>query len=396
MADPVRATKLDPSNAFDPNTDFLMAVKGDASGARSGPYLIPGVSVTVGSAVTGGDGTGGGTTPPPSGGITKVFNRDGPEIAAQTSDYDAVQIDYDATTSGLAADNVQTAIDAVAALRETLPVPGSDGDILTATGGVWSSQPPAVESFFGRSGAVDALTGDYHADHIALQRETAPGSGVFVDTTNRFVTAAQVAKLTALSEELQLPDPDAETAGHVLTVVDTGGTKTWEAAAPTGGTGGGGGAVVLAASALLRPDPSSPPSWLYSGGTGYWEASNSGTQALFFEIDYWPGGDTVTLGVTITCAATSGTVQFAAQAAAVTPDSAELWDRTFPTAATGSVTVADAVKKIKRASVTLTGMDGVAAGDWVRVKLWRDNTVGSNAAGAVQIRGVDVRFETAS
>ena len=390
MADPVRATKLDPSNAFDPNTDFLMAVKGDAFGARSGPYLIPGVSVTVGSAVTGGDGTGGGTTPPPSGGITKVFGRTGPEISAQISDYDASQIDYDPTTSGLAADNVQTAIDAVAALRETLPVPGSDGDILTATGGEWSSQPPAVESVFGRSGAVDVAAGDYHTDQIAVVKTV--GGDPNTPCTNQFVTAAQIAKLTALDTALQLPSPAAATLGHVLTVVDSGGTKVAAYAAPPAGGGGGGGLSQIDLFPHFVPDASAPPSWVYANGVWAWHFANSGTQPLVAAIDYWPGG-TATINLTWSCSVTTGNVQFFYTLTAITPDSSDLIDKAGSASqATGASAAADNAKKSKRYTATISGLDSVAAGDLVLIKLWRNNGAAGNAAGTAVLRGCTLRF----
>jgi hypothetical protein len=389
MAD-VKARGLPTSQSFDPNTDLIMVVKGDASGPRSGPFLIPGLNVSVGSAATGGGGgTGGGTV---VSGITKVFGRTGPEITAAANDYRADQVSFDPTESGLAADNVEMAINAVVALRGALPVPETDGDILTVTGGEWSAQPPAVESVFGNSGAIVAAAGQYHADLISQVKTV--GEDPNVATTNRFVTAAQIAKLTSLDLTRQLPDPAGATVGHVLTVVDSGG-NSWAAAAPTGGTGGSSSGFVLTATALLRPDPSAPPSWVYSGGTGYWDFAASGTQPVYFEIDYWPGGAAVTMNLAVTCAATSGSVRFSAQVAAVTPDTTELWDRSFASAVTGTITVPDNVKKMKRVPIALTGLDGVAVGDWVRVKFWRDNTVGSNAAGAVQVRGVDVRFLSA-
>ena len=389
MAD-VKATALSTTQAFDPNTDYLMAVRGDADGPRSGPYLVPGLSVSVGSAASGGDG--GTTTPPPAtGSITKVFGRTGPEINAATSDYDANQIDYDPTTSGLAADNVQTAIDAVAALRDTLPVPETDGDLLTATGGTWTAQPPAVVSVFGGEGVIGAEFGQYHSDLIAVTKVVGEDPNVACD--NLFVTAAQIAKLTALDEDLQVPDPTAATLGHVLTVVDDGGTNVAEFAAPAASSGGGG-LSQIDLFPYLRPDSSSPPLWVYASGTATWEFTNSGTLPLYAEIDYWPGG-TATINFTFSCSATSGNAGFQVQIAAVTPGSGDLWDKALVSATPGSTAVADAVKKTKRVTITISGIDGVAEGDLVRIKLWRDNTVGSNAAGTAVLRGCTLRFSFA-
>lgn len=388
MADPVPATELQPSQAFDPLNDYLMAVKGDADGPRSGPYLVPAQNVSVGSAATGGDGTGGGTTPPPAtGAVTKVFGRTGPEIAAAANDYTAAQIGFDPQTSGLAASTVQEAVDAVAALRDTLPVTVSDGDVLTATGGVWSSQPPVLISIFGREGAVDAAVGDYHADQIALVKTV--GEDPNVPTDNRFVTAAQIAKLTALDTALQLPDPSAATLGHVLTVTDSAGANVWAAAAPTGG-GAGGGLSQIDLMPLLRPDVSAPPAWVYASGTGTWEFSNTGTPGLFAEVGYWPGG-TTTLHLTFSSAVTTGNFGAACKVAAVTPGTAELWDRAT-VSNTMSTAVPGTLKQVKLLSSALANLDGAAAGDLVRIKIERNNTVGSNAAGVVVLRGATLVF----
>lgn len=390
MPDPVRATELQPSQAFDPLNDYLMAVKGDADGPRSGPYLVPAQNVSVGSAATGGDGTGGGTTPPPAtGAVTKVFGRTGPEIVAAANDYTAAQIGFDPQTSGLAASTVQEAVDAVAALRDTLPVTVSDGDVLTATGGVWSSQPPVLISIFGRGGAVDAAVGDYHADQIALVKTV--GEDPNVPTDNRFVTAAQIAKLTALDTALQLPDPTAATLGHVLTVTDSAGANVWAAAAPTGG-GAGGGLSQIDMFPLLKPKVGQSPNWVYSGDTATWEFNNTTEyQILTAEIDYWPGG-TATINFTVSCSATSGNLAFYYQLGAITHGTTDLWDKAMSSWVRVQTTAADAAKKIKRITGTISGLDSVAEGDFVRIHLWRDQTVSSNAAGTLVLRGCTLRF----
>lgn len=389
MAD-VKARELPTSQAFDPTTDYLLAIKGDASGARSGPYKVPAQNVSVGSATSGGGGSGGGGGTV-VGGIAKVFGREGPEISAAANDYTAAQVDFDPTTSGLAADNVQTAIDAVAALRETLPVPGSEGDVLTADGaGNWSSQPPTLVSVFGREGAVDAMSGDYHADQIAQVKTV--GEDPNVATTNRFVTAAQIAKLTSLNEALQMPDPSSATLGHVATIVDSSGTKVWAAAAPTGGGGGGGGLSQIDLFPFFRGDSANPPSWVYSSGAATWQFSSSGTQPLFAEIDYWPGG-TATINFTYSCSVTSGNIQWFFIINPVTPASAELLTKAWSNQqALGSVAVADNVNKILRVTGTISGIDGVAAGDHVRISCWRNNGASGNAAGTAILRGCTLRF----
>ena len=90
--------------------------------------------------------------------VTSVFNRTG-AVAATSGDYDADQVDYDNTTSGLTATDVQAAIDEIA------------NDILTS----------GVASFNGRTGAVNPASGDYNASLIT--------TGTFPDRVNANATA---------------------------------------------------------------------------------------------------------------------------------------------------------------------------------------------------------------
>lgn len=80
--------------------------------------------------------------------VDSVFGRTGAVVAA-ASDYDADQVDYDNTTSGLAATDVKAALDELAA----------------AGGGV-------VSSVFGRTGAIVAVAGDYDADQVDYDNAT--------------------------------------------------------------------------------------------------------------------------------------------------------------------------------------------------------------------------------
>lgn len=90
--------------------------------------------------------------------VSSVFNRTG-AVAATSGDYDADQVDYDNTTSGLTATDVQAAIDEIA------------NDILTS----------GVASFNGRTGAVNPASGDYNASLIT--------TGTFPDRVNANATA---------------------------------------------------------------------------------------------------------------------------------------------------------------------------------------------------------------
>ncbi len=69
--------------------------------------------------------------------VESVFGRQG-VIVATAGDYDAVQVDYDNTNSGLVATNVQAAIDEVLAkggLKPIIDVVGNDGDTVVISDG---------------------------------------------------------------------------------------------------------------------------------------------------------------------------------------------------------------------------------------------------------------------
>ena len=164
-----------------------------------------------------------------------------------------------------------------------------------------------------------------------------------------------------------------------------------EYAAPAAGSGGGG-LSQIDLFPYLRPKSSGGPSWVYSTDTATWEFANSGIQALCAEIDYWPGGTSATINFTVSCSATSGNVAIYYQIAAITPGSADLFDKALSSWTLVQTTAADAAKKTKRITGTISGIDSVAEGDLVRIHFWRDNTVGSNAAGTMVLRGCTLRF----
>lgn len=77
----------------------------------SGDHIVLGTATADGSSVTGTATTGRSAE---NQGVTSVFGRDG-AVAAAAGDYDADQVDYDNTTSGMTATDVQDAIDELAA-----------------------------------------------------------------------------------------------------------------------------------------------------------------------------------------------------------------------------------------------------------------------------------------
>lgn len=375
MADTIAANLLPQTATYNPEADFFLLVRGGADGPASGPYLLFASSVVAAGGSSGGGGPfGGGTIVS----VTSVFGRQG-VVSAQVGDYTAAKITYSAGATGIPAVTVQEAIDYIAENGgggggSGLPIGGSEGQVATRDGSggvIWGDQ--TLISVFGRDGVVTPMTGDYHADQIAL---TTDGS---TPTVNRFVTASDVAKITSIDLDLQLPDPSAATIGHVLKV---GASNIPGWAAETGGGGGGVGQIDLGPH--LRPDSSASPTWVYSTGTGTWEFLHTTAQALFCEFR-WPGVG-MTLELILSCAATSGNVGFSASLAAITSGTTDLFDKALSTANSANVAVANASGKTVLLSIPLTNADSAAAGDMVRLKIVKDNTVGSNAAGAAILR----------
>lgn len=107
-------------------------------------FVGPGVTVTDSGGIATITITGGG-----SGAVISVFGRTGAVVAA-SGDYNASQIDFNNTVSGLSAATVQAAIDEVEGRVDAL-----------------ESAPGApVDSVFGRIGAVVAQAGDYDATQV--------------------------------------------------------------------------------------------------------------------------------------------------------------------------------------------------------------------------------------
>lgn len=86
-------------------------------------------------------------------GVVTSFNTREGDVLPAASDYDAVQVDYDGTTSGLTSVEVQGAIDEIKVLVDDA------GDY-------------PVDTVFGRTGNITAFPGDYTASHITYDNST--------------------------------------------------------------------------------------------------------------------------------------------------------------------------------------------------------------------------------
>lgn len=116
--------------------------------------------------------------------IANSFNGRTGSVVPANHDYDANQIDYDNTTSGLVASDVQEAVDIVKGLTDDLdedkidkPASANTDDVLTFDGTNWVASPlptpsTGVTSFNSRTGAVSPTAHDYDADQIDYDNTT--------------------------------------------------------------------------------------------------------------------------------------------------------------------------------------------------------------------------------
>jgi hypothetical protein len=112
-----------------------------------------------------------------SGAVDSVFGRTG-VVVAQTSDYDAIQVDYDNSGSGLTATDVNAAID----------------EVYSVALGNTSGNGSTVSSVFGRTGIVVAENGDYTAAQVtnAFDKTIDTTDDIVEGGTNFFVNATQL------------------------------------------------------------------------------------------------------------------------------------------------------------------------------------------------------------
>lgn len=180
------------------------------------------------------------------GAVSSVFGRTGAVVAA-AGDYDAIQVDYDNSTSGLAATDVKGALDEVTAGLISL---------------IGSIPPPApVDSVFGRTGAVVAVSGDYTALEVDYDNS---GSGLVATDVQAAIdevlaaASAPVASVfgrtgavVAVAGDYTALEVDYDNSGSGLVATDVQAAideVLAAAAAPVSSVFGRAGAVVAAAS----------------------------------------------------------------------------------------------------------------------------------------------------
>ena len=93
---------------------------------------------------------------------------------------------------------------------------------------------------------------------------------------------------------------------------------------------------------------------------------------------------------------TAHTVEFTALLMAVTPADAQDVDTDdYDAANAANTTILGTAGYMKELSITMTNADGVAAGDWVKVKLTRTVDGTDDATGDCEVRGVALEYADA-
>jgi len=369
MVDKIRATQLPQTSSYGP-TDYFLIIRGGANGPLSGPLLLPADTIVAASDGVGSGGSGGA--------ITRVFGRIG-DITAEFGDYTAALTSYDNASSGLNAANVQTAIDAVAALTGNLPAATSEGHFLGLNGSLlpeWMEQ--SVVSVFGRDGVVELQAGDVTAD--------------LVTDANGFVimTDAERTKLATLNGARQMPA--GGTTGQVATKA-SGDDYDIVWATPEAGGGGGGSLSQIDLLDGATPKASAPPTFKWVADTGVWSFSQSGADELRRKFR-WPGGAATVKIQFVSEGPTTGNGAWTVAVMALTPgDAAAIATDSFDTANTSNtVAVPGTAGHMAEASITVSNTDGIAAGDYFRVSIKRHTGVASNAAGALALHTATMLF----
>ena len=150
------------------------------------------------------------------------------------------------------------------------------------------------------------------------------------------------------------------------------------------------------------PDPTSPPEFGVLQGRSYW-AFDADTdeilrsRALQMPVAY-AGSGTLKLDVWyIMASAVASDVRIAAAVEAITDGDAVDLDagESFDSENTATETVPATAGYASKLTITLTNKDSVAAGDWLRIKFWRDADHGSedDATGDLRMIGATLREE---
>ena len=191
----IAGTGLDGGGALSTNVTLNLADTAVTAGSYGDATTVPALTVDAQGRLTAVTDTA--ITFP----VTSVFGRTG-AVVATSGDYTAAQVSYDNSSSGLLATEVQAAIDEVYAAIPSVPVTsvfGRTGAVVAVAGdytaaevdydnsssGLTATQVQAaidevygdiptvpVDSVFGRTGAVVAVAGDYTAAEVDYDNST--------------------------------------------------------------------------------------------------------------------------------------------------------------------------------------------------------------------------------
>jgi hypothetical protein len=124
-------------------------------------------------------------------------------------------------------------------------------------------------------------------------------------------------------------------------------------------------------------------------------ASDENAYFRFRAVSYGSGNLTVELDW-YADTATSGDVIWGASVAAITPDtdSTDVETKAFGTVATVTDShLGTTAQRVQRASITISSLDSIAAGDWCMLRVYRDgDAAGDTMAGDAQLVGVTLTY----
>lgn len=237
-----------------------------------------------------------------------------------------------------------------------MPIPGPVGESLLSTGSAWVSGPPSG-TVFGRSIAfgVWGEEGDYTT---ALVEET---------TGRHYLDRAVITP---------------PTNGQALIYSSSSGGYVGGA----GGAGGGGVSATIDLLANFTSDTTNPPSNVYYNGVRALSFSNTTSQTIYGHMR-WPAGSSFAIKLTnSSLTATTGVFGWGFSMMKITPGAAaSIKTDDYAAENLGSGTVSGTINRPTEINIAVTNTDSAAEGDYVRWKLRRNTSVGSNAAGLAEL-----------
>ena len=137
-------------------------------------------------------------------------------------------------------------------------------------------------------------------------------------------------------------------------------------------------------------DPTDPPELVYEDGVPYIAFDDTDVKYIYVEFVCPAFSGTPTFNIPYSMAsATANDVDFEVEVMAVTPgDSSDIGTESYDTANSANETVPGTAGYLSELSISLSNDDGMAEGDYVRLRISRDADDGTNddATGDCNVR----------